>query len=201
VYSFCMCPGGQIVPTSTDPDEICINGMSFSRRDSFWANSALVVTVAANDTVLEPYRQEHGVLAGIAFQRDMERRAAVMGGGNLTVPVQRLTDFIAGRPSVTAPSSSYRLGVRPAACHEIYPTPLVSALRTAVMEEFEQKMPGFVCEEALLHGVETRTSSPVRITRDSLTLQAVGASNLYPVGEGAGKTVIPSANKTCPCIL
>ncbi|GAX23807.1 hypothetical protein FisN_20Hh007 [Fistulifera solaris] len=186
VYSFCMCPGGQIIAASTDPDELCVNGMSFSRRDSIWANSALVVTVASNDTILDPYREEHGVLAGVAFQRDMERRASVMGGGNLTVPVQRVTDFLAGRPSTSAPSSSYRLGVKPAACHEIYPQPLVSALRYALTQHFEKNMPGYICEDALLHAVETRTSSPVRISRDDETLQAIGTEGLFPVGEGAG---------------
>jgi uncharacterized FAD-dependent dehydrogenase len=186
VYSFCMCPGGQIVPASTDPDEVCVNGMSFSRRDSLWANSALVVTVAPDDPVLDEYRARHGVLSGIAFQRDMERKAATMGGGNLTVPVQRLTDFVAGIPSTTAPSSSYRLGVRPAACHELYPAPLTTALRHAVMEQFERQMPGFVSEEGLLHAVETRTSSPVRVSRNETTMQALGIRGLYPAGEGAG---------------
>ena len=187
VYSFCMCPGGQIVPASTDPEEVSVNGMSFSRRDSVWANSALVVSIAPNDPILEPYRDEHGVLAGVAFQRDMERRASVLGGGNLTVPVQRITDFIAGEPSTTAPSSSYRLGIRPAACHEIYPQPLVSSLRDALTNHFEKTMPGFICDEALLHAVETRTSSPVRISRDDDSLQAVGTQGLFPAGEGAGR--------------
>ena len=185
-YSFCMCPGGQIVPASTDPEEVCVNGMSFSRRDSQWANSALVVTVSPDDSVLEPYREEHGVLAGLAFQRDMERRASVMGGGNMTVPVQRLTDFVAGRPSKTAPSSSYRLGVKPAACHDIYPYPLVAALRNALTEHFERQLPGFVCEDGLLHAVETRTSSPLRVAREKETMEAIGCRKLYPVGEGAG---------------
>ena len=125
VYSFCMCPGGQIVPSSTDPNEMCVNGMSFSKRDSRFANSALVVTVDADDEILEPYRRlGHGVLAGLEFQRDVERRAAVMGGGDMTVPVQRLTDFVDGiAPSTSTtsntttttttdsfPISSYRLG-------------------------------------------------------------------------------------------
>ena len=186
VYSFCMCPGGQIVLSSTEKDEICVNGMSFSRRDSLWANSALVVTVSPDDEILEPYRKKYGVLAGVAFQRDMERRASVMGGGDLSVPVQRLTDFLAGRTSKTAPSSSYRLGVKPAACHEIYPPPLVESLRVAVTEHFEKRMPGFICDDALLHAVETRTSSPVRVSRDEETMEAVGAKRLFPAGEGAG---------------
>jgi uncharacterized FAD-dependent dehydrogenase len=186
VYSFCMCPGGQIVPTSTDPNEICVNGMSFSRRDSLWANSALVATVAPDDPILEPYRKEHGVMAGLAFQREMEQRAAIMGGGNLKVPVQRVTDFVAARPSISAPSSSYRLGVTPAACHEIYPPSLTTSIRNALVEYFDKQMPGFVCDEGLLHAVETRTSSPVRVSRDDLTMQAIGAARLFPAGEGAG---------------
>ena len=186
VYSFCMCPGGQIVPSSTDADQVCVNGMSFSKRDSLWANSALVVAVSPDDKVLEKYRDEHGVLAGLEFQKDMERRASEMGGGNLTVPVQRLTDFVKGRASTSAPSSSYRLGVKPAACHEIYPGPIVCALRDAVVNYFEKKMPGFLCEDALLHAVETRTSSPVRISRENETLQAIGVKGLFPSGEGAG---------------
>ncbi|CAB9518007.1 FAD binding domain [Seminavis robusta] len=186
VYSFCMCPGGQIVPASTDPNEVCVNGMSFSRRDSTFANSALVVTVDPEDAILDEYRQDHGVLAGVAFQRDMERRASLLGGGNLTVPVQRVTDFLAGTASTSAPPSSYRLGVKPAACHEIYPPPLVNSLRDALEHHFERQMPGFVCEDALLHAVETRTSSPVRVSRNAETLEAEGTKQLYPAGEGAG---------------
>lgn len=185
-YSFCMCPGGQIVPASTESNEVCVNGMSFSRRDSVWANSALVVTVSPEDAILDEYRDEYGVLAGLAFQRDMERRAAIMGGGDLVVPVQRLTDFIAGKASTTAPTSSYRIGVKPAACHEIYPEALTNALRDALVNHFDKQMKGFVCEEGLLHAVETRTSSPVRIKRDSETMEAIGIKNLYPAGEGAG---------------
>lgn len=185
-YSFCMCPGGQIVPASTQPDEVCVNGMSFSRRDSLWANAALVVTVNPDDPILDEYRKKYGVLAGIEFQKEMERRAAVMGGGNFTVPVQRLTDFINENPSTSAPTSSYRLGVKPSACHEIYPKPLTKALQDAVLNQFEKQMPGFLCEDALLHGVETRTSSPLRVSRDRETLRAIGKIGLYPSGEGAG---------------
>ncbi|KAL7577079.1 hypothetical protein ACA910_006818 [Epithemia clementina (nom. ined.)] len=196
VYSFCMCPGGQIVPSSTDPTELCVNGMSFSRRDSQWANSALVVAIGPDDPILEPYRAKHGALAGLAFQRDMERRAAAMGsasdeGGqgtdhDLTVPVQRVTDFLQQRVSASIPSSSYRLGVRSAPCHDIYPPAITSALCDALVNSFNTTLPGFVCQEALLHGVETRTSSPVRIARDKDTLQATGVEGLFPAGEGAG---------------
>jgi uncharacterized FAD-dependent dehydrogenase len=195
VYSFCMCPGGQIVPASTDPNEVCVNGMSFSQRDSTWANSALVVTVDPTDPILLSYRQQYGpIMAGVEFQRDMERRASIMGGGNgdLTVPVQRLTDYLEGTVSVSSsdnslPSSSYRLGVKSAPLHELYPPPLTHALRQALLNKFDKQMPGYVSSEALLHGVETRTSSPLRICRDPDTLQSIGSlSGLYPAGEGAG---------------
>lgn len=186
VYSFCMCPGGQIVPSSTDPNEVCVNGMSFSKRDSVWANSALVVTVDAEDPILEPYREEHGVLAGLAFQRDMENRASVLGGGNWTVPVQRVTDFCNGQVSSTIPSSSYRLGVQSAPCHELYPAPITAALTDALTNHFSKNMPGYYHPDGLLHAVETRTSSPLRISRDRETLQALGSENLFPAGEGAG---------------
>lgn len=160
--------------------------MSFSKRDSLWANSALVVAVSPDDQVLDEYREKYAVLAGLEFQKDVERRASEMGGGNLTVPVQRLTDFVEGIASTTAPSSSYRLGVKPAACHELYPEPIVHAIRDAAVNYFENKMPGFICDDALLHAVETRTSSPVRVARDNDTLQAVGVKGLFPSGEGAG---------------
>ena len=180
VYSFCMCPGGQIVLASTEPDEVCVNGMSFSRRDSVWANSALVVTVEPDDEILDPYREEHGVLAGVAFQRDMERKAAIMGGGNHTVPVQKANDFIAGALSdLEGVTSSYRLGIRSSLCHELYPAPLTQSLRYALRRH---RVPGF--RDGLLHGVETRTSSPVRVARNATTGEAW--PGLFPAGEGAG---------------
>eukprot|EP00571_Detonula_confervacea_P014702 CAMPEP_0172297440 /NCGR_PEP_ID=MMETSP1058-20130122/463_1 /TAXON_ID=83371 /ORGANISM="Detonula confervacea, Strain CCMP 353" /LENGTH=742 /DNA_ID=CAMNT_0013006595 /DNA_START=59 /DNA_END=2284 /DNA_ORIENTATION=- len=185
-YSFCQCPGGQIVPSSTEDGELCINGMSFSKRDSLWANSALVVTVSPDDSILEPYRLAHGSLAGLEFQRDMERKAWEFGGGGMRAPVQRLTDFVNQKTSESVPSSSYRLGVKSAACHDIYPQPLYNALAHAITHHFDKQMPGFLCDEALLHGVETRTSSPVRVIRDANTLEASGVDNLFPSGEGAG---------------
>ena len=174
------------MPASTDPEEVCVNGMSFSRRDSVWANSALVVTVNPDDPILDPYREKYGVLAGIAFQRAMEHKAAVMGGGKLCVPVQRVSDFVTGVTSSSIPSSSYRLGIKSAPCHEIYPSELTMALRHALVEYFDKQMPGYVCEDGLLHAVETRTSSPVRVCRNDITLEAVGIRGLFPAGEGAG---------------
>lgn len=189
VYSFCMCPGGQIVLSSTDTSEICINGMSFSQRDSIWANSALVVSISLNDTILQPYIKQYGtIMAGLEFQRDIERRAAVYGGGNFTVPVQRVTDFLNDEMSIEPlPSSSYRLGIKSAPLHTIYPKPIINAIKYALIEIFNKTlMPGYICNDALLHGVETRTSSPIRIVRNDNTYEAIGVHGLYPTGEGAG---------------
>ncbi|CAH8355705.1 unnamed protein product [Eruca vesicaria subsp. sativa] len=182
-YSFCMCPGGQVVLTSTNPNELCINGMSFSRRSSKWANAALVVTVSAKDFDLLNLT---GPLAGIEFQREFERRAAIMGGGDFTVPVQRVTDFLQNKLSETPlPSSSYRLGVKSANLHELFPAHITDSLRQS-LSMFDKELPGFISEEALLHGVETRTSSPVRIPRSNETYESTSLKGLYPVGEGAG---------------
>ncbi|CAN8229902.1 unnamed protein product [Cochlearia groenlandica] len=182
-YSFCMCPGGQVVLTSTNPTELCINGMSFSRRSSKWANAALVVTVSAKD--FDDLNLK-GPLAGIEFQREFERRAAIMGGGDFTVPVQRVTDFLQNKLSETPlPSSSYRLGVKSANLHELFPAHITDSLRKS-LSMFEKELPGFISEEALLHGVETRTSSPVRIPRSNETYESTSLKGLYPVGEGAG---------------
>ncbi|XP_013599071.1 PREDICTED: uncharacterized protein Cbei_0202 [Brassica oleracea var. oleracea] len=182
-YSFCMCPGGQVVLTSTNPNELCINGMSFSRRSSKWANAALVVTVSAKDFDLLNLT---GPLAGIEFQREFERRAAMMGGGDFTVPVQRVPDFLQSKLSETPlPSSSYRLGVKSAKLHELFPAHITDSLRQS-LSMFEKELPGFISEEALLHGVETRTSSPVRIPRSNETYESTSLKGLYPVGEGAG---------------
>lgn len=185
-FSFCMCPGGQIVPTATHEDQLCVNGMSFSRRQSKWANSAVVTQVTA--AALRPYEAQHGPLAGLALQEDIERAAAAMGGGGLVAPVQLASDFIAGRLSDPAslPPSSYRLGVKSARLDLIYPEPLTRSLQAA-LAAWERRMPGFASHpSALLHGVETRTSCPVQIDRDRATLQCPGLGGVYPTGEGAG---------------
>ncbi|KAH7373433.1 hypothetical protein KP509_17G055500 [Ceratopteris richardii] len=182
-YSFCMCPGGQIVLTSTDPAELCINGMSFSRRSSKWANSALVMPVSHSD--LEPFLAEHGPLAGVAFQKFLERKASLMGGGDLVVPVQTVPDFLENHLSRVLPSSSYRLGVKEAALHELFPDHMTRMFKQALLD-FNKQIPGFIDRRALLHAVETRTSSPVRIDRDTETFECISMQGLYPIGEGAG---------------
>ncbi|KHN44627.1 Hypothetical protein glysoja_027238 [Glycine soja] len=182
-YSFCMCPGGQVVLTSTSPSEICINGMSFSRRASKWANAALVVTVTTKDFEALNY---YGPLAGVKFQREFEKRAAMMGGGNFTVPVQTVTDFLENKLSVTSvPPSSYRLGVKAANLHQLFPIHVTEALKHSLVT-FDKELPGFICNDALLHGVETRTSSPIQIPRNGDTYECTSVKGLYPVGEGAG---------------
>ncbi|KAG0553790.1 hypothetical protein KC19_12G039300 [Ceratodon purpureus] len=183
-FSFCMCPGGQIVPTSTNESELCINGMSFSKRSSKWANAALVVSVPSED--FEPLISEHGPLAGIAFQRALEREAAILGGGKLVAPAQTIPDFLDDKLSgKELPSSSYRLGVRASPLHELLPSHLTHALKEALVA-FDGQLPGFITEHGLLHGIETRTSSPVRIDRDKDTFESVSLPGLFPVGEGAG---------------
>ncbi|CAI9765760.1 unnamed protein product [Fraxinus pennsylvanica] len=182
-YSFCMCPGGQVVLTSTNPSELCINGMSFSRRSSRWANAAIVVTVSSKDFEALNF---HGPLAGLEFQRAYERRAATLGGGNFVVPVQTVTDFLDSKMSeTTIPASSYRLGVKAANLHDLFPAHITEALQHSVLM-FDKELPGFVSKNGLLHGVETRTSSPVQITRRSDTWESTSLKGLYPVGEGAG---------------
>jgi uncharacterized FAD-dependent dehydrogenase/ferredoxin len=188
-YSFCMCPGGQVVPTAMTEGELCVNGMSFSKRSSAFANSGLVVPVTREDCAPFVDRASDGVLAGLRFQQAVERDAARRGGGALVAPVQTMTDFVEGRPAAAArrspPPSSYRLGVRAAALHEIYPPQVTEALRQG-LARFDVAMPGYLTPHGLLHGVESRTSSPLRISRDPLTLQSTSVAALYPVGEGAG---------------
>ncbi|XP_024979945.1 uncharacterized protein LOC112516923 [Cynara cardunculus var. scolymus] len=182
-YSFCMCPGGQVVVTSVNPSELCINGMSFSRRASKWANAALAVTVSQKDFSALGF---HGPLAGVEFQREFEQRAANMGGGSFVVPVQIVKDFMDNKVSATSlPSSSYRLGVKAANLHELFPVHITEALQHSI-SAFDQELPGFISNGALLHGVETRTSSPVQIPRIPETFESMSVGGLYPVGEGAG---------------
>ena len=183
VHSFCMCPGGFIVPSATDNDEVVVNGMSLARRDSRYANSGFVVTVEPEDTdALEP---EYGVLAGVAFQRDLERLASRAGGGKQQAPAQRMTDFLKVRASSSLPDSSYYPGLNAAPLHELLPEGLASRIQTA-LQGFGRSMKGYVTEEANMVGFETRTSSPIRIPRDEKSLAHPDAVGLYPCGEGAG---------------
>jgi hypothetical protein len=187
VYSFCMCPGGSVVPTPTVDGEICVNGMSHAARSGHYANSALVVTVEPSD--FAPWANvegEHGeLLAGMAFQRAVEEKAFEAGGGAFVAPAQRVDDYLRNRASTEVRRTTYKRGVAPAALGGLYPERLTATLQEA-LRTFERKMPGYVSEDAVLIGVETRTSAPVTIIRDRVTLQSISHPGIYPAGEGAG---------------
>ncbi|MBL9043035.1 MAG: FAD-dependent monooxygenase [Myxococcales bacterium] len=183
VYSFCMCPGGWVVPSATEPGGLCVNGMSLKRRDSPLANSALVVSVEDRDVV--PFERFAGdPLAGMFFQRAIEQAAFVAGGGRFVAPAQKLTDFLAGRPSTELLPTTYRPGIASGNLAALLPPFVSESLRQAV-GRFQRTMPGFVSPQAQLVGVETRTSSPLRIVRGE-DLQSPSLPGLFPVGEGAG---------------
>lgn len=181
VYSFCMCPGGFIVPAATEVDGIVVNGMSLSRRDSTHANAAIVVALRPED-----YGESSlGQLAGIEFQRRIERAAFAAGGGGFQAPAQRLVDLLARRSSSSLPSTSYHPGVVAGRLDEIFPAFVIESLRNG-LEGITRRMRGFLHEDAVLVAAETRTSAPLRIVRDPVTLQSPSLSGLYPAGEGAG---------------
>ncbi len=182
VYSFCMCPGGFIVPASTQEDALVVNGMSFSKRNSPYANAGIVVEVRLADI---PRLDASGPLAGLNYQRAMEQTASGNGGGGVIAPAQRLADFVNNRPSNGLPACSYPPGVMASPLHRWLPDPICKRLQAA-FKAFDSKMKGFLTNDAVVVGVETRTSSPVRIPRDPQTLQHVSVRGLFPCGEGAG---------------
>ncbi|MCX7797921.1 MAG: FAD-binding protein [Melioribacter sp.] len=182
VYSFCMCPGGIIIPASTAQDELVLNGMSVSRRNSPYANSGLVVSVGERDW--EKFKN-FGVFAGLEYQKQIERKAYEAGGGNQQAPAQRVTDFLSKKLSNSLPKTSYIPGTKSANLHEVLPKNIVKSLIGA-MKIFNKKMKGFITEEAQLLAPETRTSSPIRIPRNSVTLMHIEIEGLFPCGEGAG---------------
>lgn len=182
VYSFCMCPGGFIVPSATSQEEIVVNGMSPSRRNSPYANSGIVVEIRTED--LENY-DRFKELAGMEFQKDYERMAWNFGDRNQTAPAQRLTDFMNGLHSGTLPEVSYSPGVVSSPMHEWIPAFILDRLKGG-FSLFGSLMKGFITDEAVLVGVESRTSSPVRIPRNPDTFEHINISGLYPCGEGSG---------------
>lgn len=182
VYSFCMCPGGFIVPAATADGEVVVNGMSPSRRNNKFANSGIVVEINA-DKDLRKYEQ-FGELKGLEFQKDLERLAFTAGGRSQVAPAQRLTDFVEGRLSSSLNDTSYQPGLKSAPLHSLLPKLIGSRLRKG-FEAFGQKMKGYYTEEANIVGVESRTSSPVNIPRNE-TLEHPQISNLFPCGEGGG---------------
>jgi uncharacterized FAD-dependent dehydrogenase len=182
VFSFCMCPGGFIVPAATAPGELVVNGMSPSRRDSKFANSGMVVSVELED--LPEYRK-FGALASMQFQADVEKRAWEMGGKNQVAPAQRMMDFVNKRVSSSLLDTSYQPGLESVEMREVLP-PFISARLAMAFKAFGQKMKGYLTNDAQLIGVESRTSSPVRVPRDRESFEHPQIKRLYPCGEGAG---------------
>lgn len=183
VYSFCMCPGGFIVPAMTDASQSVVNGMSPSGRTSPYANSGLVTEVRLSDFAhLEP---QWGPLAGLKFQEELEQLARREGGDGQVAPAQRVADFVAGRPSRTLPATSYIPGLTPSRLDRWMPSFMAEGLRMG-LSTFGRKLRGFVTNEAIVAGVESRTSTPVRIPRDPETLMHPDIEGLFPTGEGAG---------------
>ena len=181
VFSFCMCPGGFIVPAATNPGEVVVNGMSPSRRDSKYANSGIVVAIEKED--LRDYA-EYGALAGIKFQEAIEQRACAIAGDTQQAPAQRLRDFLNGKVSDTLLPTSYQPGLVSVDMEKVLGKNLTKRLRDA-FRYFGKKMKGYVTNEAQIVGVESRTSSPVKIPRNEL-LEHPTVARLYPCGEGAG---------------
>ena len=179
VYSFCMCPGGTVVAAASEPGRVVTNGMSQYSRNERNANAGIVVGVTPADYPGDP-------LAGIAFQRHWEERAFEAGGRNYSAPAQRVGDFLAGRPSTSLGEvvPSYKPGVTPTDLAACLPDFAAAAIREA-LPAFERQIKGFALDDAVLTGVETRTSSPIRIGRDD-SYQSLNTRGLYPAGEGAG---------------
>ncbi len=185
VYSFCMCPGGHIVPASTDKNETVVNGMSASKRNSPFANSGILVEIRPEDLGQE--WQQYGALAGLRFQEYVEQLAFNNSGGgqNQMAPAQRLADFVKGTLSPSLPDCSYLPGIISSPIHFWLPDMIGNRLREG-FKHFGRKMKGYLTNEAVVVGVESRSSSPVRIPRDKETLEHIEIKGLYPCGEGAG---------------
>lgn len=181
VFSFCMCPGGIIAPCSTDHNEIVVNGWSPSKRNNPFANSGTVVQINMEDvpgSADDPFRL-------LDFQANIEKMAFVAGGGNLVAPAQRLIDFVNNKLSVDLPQNSYIPGTKSADLNTVLP-PFIHTRLQKALPAFGKKMKGYFTNEAILVGVESRTSSPVRIPRDKETFQHTELEGLFPCGEGAG---------------
>ena len=181
VYTFCMCPGGQVVAAASQKGGVVTNGMSNFAHEQKNANSAVLISIVPEDF------KGQDVLAGAAFQRELEQRAFVMGGGGYRDPAQRLGDFLAGKIStdIGRIEPSYRPGVTLSDFNELLPAYLCGELKES-LRVFGRKLPGFDCPDAMLTGIESRSSSPVRIVRDPATMESVSLPGLYPIGEGAG---------------
>lgn len=181
VYSFCMCPGGIVVPTPTEDGFQCTNGMSNSHRNAKYANAGIVVSVSVDDFAREGFT---GPLAGLQFQRHWEKKAYELGGGKFFAPAQSIPDYLAGTLKKKPGGTTYRPGLAHADLNRLFPDALTRSLKAA-LKGFEKKMRGFTSDDGMLIGVESRTSAPLRVTRNE-KLQSVSMKGLYPGGEGCG---------------
>ncbi len=188
VYSFCMCPGGFVVPSSSGPDEIVVNGMSAAERNSKWSNAAIVVETRPEDIPAEYIAQAKTegctALAGLYFRTALEKAAKDNGQGQ-AAPAQRLTDFLDNKKSMDLPVSSFTAGLVCSNLNSWMPPQITTRLAQG-FKIINKNMKGFICEDALMIAIETRTSTPVRILRDKETCECCGIKNLYPAGEGSG---------------
>ncbi len=192
VYSFCMCPGGFIVPAASGPEQVVVNGMSPSNRGSRWSNSGMVVEIQPEDimnderlTTNDEAEGSHPELAVLRFQEELERQCWLQGGRRQTAPAQRMADFTRRKLSYDLPESSYSPGLISSPLHFWMPEFITGRLSQG-FQQFGRSSHGFLTNEAVMIGVETRTSSPVRIVRDKDTLQHITLRGLFPCGEGAG---------------
>ena len=182
MYSFCMCPGGVIAPCATSPGEVVTNGWSPSKRDQATANSGIVVELKLED--FQPYAK-FGPLAGMEFQKAIEQKAWQLAGSTQKVPAQKMIDFTQKKVSSEIPKTSYVPGTTSVELGEVFPAFLTNTMREG-FAQFGKSMKGYFTNEAILHAPESRTSSPVRIPRDPITLEHLQIKGLYPCGEGAG---------------
>jgi len=182
VFSFCMCPGGFIVPAATSPGEIVVNGMSPSRRDSRFANSGIIVAINAPDFAVSG---KNDPLAALRFQAEVEQRAWNAAGRTQVAPAQRLMDFVQDKLSASLLETSYQPGLASVELKEVLPRFVTESLRQG-FKAFGQKMKGYLTNEAQIVGVESRTSAPVRIPRNAESLEHPRLAGLFPCGEGAG---------------
>lgn len=183
VYSFCMCPGGVVVPAASAPGQLVVNGMSPSRRNTFWANSGMVVEVRPEDI---PNEFDHyGILKVMKFQEALEQEAFRQAGNSQVAGAQRMKDFVEGKPSKLIPPSSFPAGLQPSRLDQWLP-PFIATRLQRGFKAFDRASRGFLTNNAIVIGVETRTSSPLRIPRDSEMMHHITVRGLYPCGEGAG---------------
>jgi len=180
VYTFCMCPGGEVINASSEQGLLVLNGMSYSQRASAFSNAALAVTCHTGD-----YKSATP-LAGIEFQKSIERKAFAAGGGNWEVPAQNLLDFLGEKNTGGLNNTSYKMGAVPADMNDIFPQFVIGEL-LAAFQQWKEEVPLFISSQAILLAAETRTSSPVRITRNE-QFESVNTANLFPIGEGSGYT-------------